>query len=577
MAARNDTEKEVDYADRKNWWNETNLGIPRSLSYSGRNFDESFQASRARSFSGQSHQEFHEFSSQNKQRTAAFDTLCQHLGELHNEPLSLRDWEQFKEWFEQRPELSSTFSPKEIQVYTQCKMVMIDIYGKLPTDETWENAKEWFSARHQNSSREMAVKDMGADKFGVGETPMDTTEQRRKFSEQPHDSEYPTKLEDPKSQTRREVDSLKQKQVNTESELDHLKRKVETLEENVETLRRENLELSRQRTSPTTRTRNIAPDEQADADSFMSQKRELQIELERYHMKLEQLDHEIVNRDQEIRELKSAVMQLSYRLEEKSDQVNRLENDVYSKNKQIQRLEKDKADALRRLSTLASAKLSDNNPEITDLSDMNRPQKIAEKYSELYDNEWTDVYEYLTTNGKDHKKAVAILLHVLENCFQFCKTVGKQQYEVLLNMACSPSQNQKDAGAGIGIVPVQTERQVISQKVIELRKTAFQHSLNTIRQSYQTDRLRDEVHSTTQDMSLYVDKCLEVSWLACIQDPPLEIFSDFPLYSKVDLNIARIYTKSGEYVEYVIWPALLLSNDGALLSKAVVQCTSKSR
>lgn len=34
-----------------------------------------------------------------------------------------------------------------------------------------------------------------------------------------------------------------------------------------------------------------------------------------------------------------------------------------------------------------------DNPNIADLSDENRPTKLSEKYSELYDNEWTDAYE----------------------------------------------------------------------------------------------------------------------------------------------------------------------------------------
>ena len=46
-----------------------------------------------------------------------------------------------------------------------------------------------------------------------------------------------------------------------------------------------------------------------------------------------------------------------------------------------------------RLSSLAGDKLTKGNPAITDLGDPNRPMKIAEKYSELYDNEWTDAID----------------------------------------------------------------------------------------------------------------------------------------------------------------------------------------
>ena len=48
-----------------------------------------------------------------------------------------------------------------------------------------------------------------------------------------------------------------------------------------------------------------------------------------------------------------------------------------------------------RLSEVAGARLKNNNPAIADLSDQNRPSKLAEQFSELYDNEWTDTAEEL--------------------------------------------------------------------------------------------------------------------------------------------------------------------------------------
>lgn len=60
---------------------------------------------------------------------------------------------------------------------------------------------------------------------------------------------------------------------------------------------------------------------------------------------------------------------------------------------------------------MASAKLTDGNPNITDLSDIhNRPTKLAEQYSELYDNEWTDAYDVLNTKGMAEEKACRVLL-----------------------------------------------------------------------------------------------------------------------------------------------------------------------
>jgi hypothetical protein len=62
-----------------------------------------------------------------------------------------------------------------------------------------------------------------------------------------------------------------------------------------------------------------------------------------------------------------------------------------------------------RLSKVAGDRLTDNNPAIADLSDPNRPTKIGEMYSEVYDNEWTDAFEALTNAGYDEREAIDTL------------------------------------------------------------------------------------------------------------------------------------------------------------------------
>lgn len=63
--------------------------------------------------------------------------------------------------------------------------------------------------------------------------------------------------------------------------------------------------------------------------------------------------------------------------------------------------------------------MSDNNTDIADLGDTNRPTKIAERYHELYDNQWTDAFEitvkYLKDKGiqNTEDQAIKTLLHIL--------------------------------------------------------------------------------------------------------------------------------------------------------------------
>lgn len=66
-----------------------------------------------------------------------------------------------------------------------------------------------------------------------------------------------------------------------------------------------------------------------------------------------------------------------------------------------------------RLSKLAGTKLTHGNADITDLSDENRPVKIAEKFSELYDNEWTDALEELISLTSSEERAIEINLDIV--------------------------------------------------------------------------------------------------------------------------------------------------------------------
>jgi len=44
-----------------------------------------------------------------------------------------------------------------------------------------------------------------------------------------------------------------------------------------------------------------------------------------------------------------------------------------------------------------------------DLSDSNRPSKLGEQLSDLYDNEWTDAFECLEAGGYTEEEAIETL------------------------------------------------------------------------------------------------------------------------------------------------------------------------
>lgn len=63
-----------------------------------------------------------------------------------------------------------------------------------------------------------------------------------------------------------------------------------------------------------------------------------------------------------------------------------------------------------------SVKLRDSNPNIADLNDKYRPTKLAEMFSELYDNEWTDAYTVLTESMLEEGICLAFLLDIAIVC-----------------------------------------------------------------------------------------------------------------------------------------------------------------
>lgn len=54
----------------------------------------------------------------------------------------------------------------------------------------------------------------------------------------------------------------------------------------------------------------------------------------------------------------------------------------------------------------------DDNPYITDLSS----QKLLVKFNSLYDNSWTDAYEYIYTKDMDEKMTCEKLIAIFKVC-----------------------------------------------------------------------------------------------------------------------------------------------------------------
>ncbi|XP_062586424.1 uncharacterized protein LOC134248027 isoform X1 [Saccostrea cucullata] len=123
----------------------------------------------------------------------------------------------------------------------------------------------------------------------------------------------------------------------------------------------------------------------------------------------------------------------------------RLQEERYEKENALKKVEEEKSEkekALTRLSAVAGDKLRLNNPGIADLSDENRPNKLAEKFSELYDNEWTEVFEVLEGENFEEEKIIQMLLEVLKEIYNSCLRYARDQRENLIEAIAKPSKSK---------------------------------------------------------------------------------------------------------------------------------------
>lgn len=63
---------------------------------------------------------------------------------------------------------------------------------------------------------------------------------------------------------------------------------------------------------------------------------------------------------------------------------------------------------------MAGHKLTAGNPDIADLSDAYRPTKVAEQFSQLYDDEWTSAFDELQSFTNDEVELINILAKLVK-------------------------------------------------------------------------------------------------------------------------------------------------------------------
>ncbi|XP_071125610.1 uncharacterized protein [Mytilus edulis] len=224
-------------------------------------------------------------------------------------------------------------------------------------------------------------------------------------------------------------------------------------------------------------------------------------------------------------------------------------------------------DELRnRLSGFASKQLTEGNPNFTDLSDKNRPTKIAENFHAVYDDEWTNALEVLSSPRKGkmiEDEAIHKLMNLVKEIYKFCcSTATDQTLNIAMNILKPYAIDTQPGGKDDGKV----FRPGLEPKIKLLRREYCMEPIANITEKFKRTSEDFKIMQKYPEVVKYIEKCTELFWLMRTIDPPMVL--KWPEGGEVlNVTLYNHYNKKGDKVSYAVWPAVLLHEGGAVMYK----------
>ncbi|VDH89820.1 Hypothetical predicted protein [Mytilus galloprovincialis] len=377
-------------------------------------------------------------------------------------------------------------------------------------------------------------------------------------------------------------------------EVENRQQTINTLEKQVESIQGENEQkikslqhelhdleqrLKQEQEEAISNVNKLKNEKQLVIDHFTQQVQSRDNEIQRLRGEIQQLSESNGHYEQYYRQTQEELQSFKSELERKENTLQTVvkQRDEERTLKEDERKQKD--EALTRLSAIAGDRLRNNNPGITDLSDPNRPMKIAEKFTEMYDNDWTDSMEALEELDLGEEECVKILLHFLTDSYEECgRLVAELDSHILKAVIISTCEEDTNE-SGDNKPQDQNIPAELLKPMKDLRKKLTENNVEKLQKKLPDYlmKTRDLTEEHITACSKFVADCIKYAWMMQIQDPPVYIEWDFPSDTKIDTNILRSYTKAGDHVDFIVWPVLYLHKDGPVLNKGVVQPKSANK
>ncbi|XP_053400467.1 myb-like protein X [Mercenaria mercenaria] len=193
---------------------------------------------------------------------------------------------------------------------------------------------------------------------------------------------------------------------------------------------------------------------------------------------------------------------------------------------------------------------ADNRPEAkNDRQSENRVQATDDKSKDITKEENTATYSAKVDDTPEAKESEANVVKETEKEEAVKKIRIESNFEELL-------------------------RKEQKKIIMDAKKLVEQHLSEEIEKAG-TDLIVQEHGIDTEKQEsvvYYLKKCVNICWSMHSNEPP--VFVEFPDITEnivFDTNKFKPYTKSGKYIDYIVWPAVYLHEGGPLLCKGVAQ------
>uniref|UniRef100_K1RLG0 Mitochondria-eating protein C-terminal domain-containing protein n=1 Tax=Magallana gigas TaxID=29159 RepID=K1RLG0_MAGGI len=207
------------------------------------------------------------------------------------------------------------------------------------------------------------------------------------------------------------------------------------------------------------------------------------------------------------------------------------------------------------------------------------PDKIAESYKELYHNEWSAAYKALQKTGmivmeEEIVKKLSTILHLV---YELCRDEAKKHRSKIMETLVYPlgvsATIDEDGHSHFqqAHVDPETDRK-LQPEVHRIQHETGVYAVPAVQEIFWHKHgggFMETGWDKSKEIMAYVESCVRLCWLFSIQDPPMKL--SWPEEGSEINEHVKVYTKHGKRVHYTVWPALYLHENGALLSKGVVQ------